>query len=72
MKTVERINYKDGNRFNFKRCQKVSSHKYAFSNSVHIKDGSRCSRNAHYIVSGSELCKMHAGEYLLSSALGET
>lgn len=70
--SAERIEYKaKASCLDYKRCQRTSNHNLAFSNSVHIKNGSRCSRNAHYIINGSELCKMHAGEYLLSIAMGE-
>jgi hypothetical protein len=51
------------------RCSKTSKHQYAFSNSLNIIGGSRCSRKALYSVNGALLCKMHAGELLLEEAL---
>ncbi len=52
------------------RCSKTSKHQYEFSNSTTILNGSRCSRKALYSVNGVLLCKMHAGELLLESAIG--
>lgn len=51
------------------RCQKTSKHNYAFSRSNEITNSSQCSRTQKYIVNGIGLCKMHAGELLLTNAL---
>ncbi len=52
------------------RCSRTSSKTHTFSYDKETK-GTQCSRGAIYAINGSGFCKMHAGEYLLLSHLGE-
>jgi len=70
--SVQEIKYKKGaSVLDKKRCAKKSKHKYEFSKSAHMENGSQCSRSAVYIVDGAELCKIHAGEMLLNKELSK-
>lgn len=70
---VTKITYELGTlNFRKQRCGKTSTHEHRFARSQHMVDESQCSRSAHFMVDDAPLCKMHAGEAVLMSALKDS